>query len=81
MVLFQGGDETVDGFLHVRYRLIPGFALRDAARKTWALRYPITVFARINNNLSHGIVLSEVYPNRSSAASYQQWVIQQSAIG
>jgi len=54
-IVLKGEDITVDRLTDVCDRGFPGFALGYAAGKARALRHPKTVFAWVNNHLSHGL--------------------------
>ena len=53
-VVLQGEDVAFDGLADVGDGGLAVFALGDAAGKTRTLGDPETVFARINDDLSHG---------------------------
>lgn len=53
IILFERENVPVDRLSNVRNGLLPGGALRDATWKTRALGNPKSVFARVNDRLSH----------------------------
>ena len=59
VVDFQGAHVRLDGFLDVGQRGILRFALGDAAGQAGALGDPETIFAAIDENLSHTFIMSD----------------------
>jgi hypothetical protein len=53
VILFERGDVAADCFLDVGDGFFLRGALADASWKAWALDHPVTVFARIQEDLSH----------------------------
>ncbi len=74
-VILQSEDVTFNRFPDIGDCCLPAFALRDAAWKTRALRYPKAIFAGINNHLSHAVrIPCAVKSSIERMRAYTNWL-------
>ena len=62
MILFKGGDITLDDLSEICNNVISGLPLTNAAGEAGALCHPVSIFTRIDDNLSH---LTPSFPDLS----------------
>jgi hypothetical protein len=52
-IVLKSHDVTVDGFPNILYRFFTCLSLADTAWKAGAFSHPVSIFSRVNDNLSH----------------------------